>query len=154
MSYNHDLLRARIDEGFNVNEMLPSKRRYPLYLACQVGATECAEILIAAGAHVDSKSDLGHTPLYRACYSKAHGCIKLLLKAGADVNATTISDKTPLHAACYKNDMEAVRLLLEAGADPAAVDDEGALPQDLSSRPDIKELIYSCMGGYSTKSAL
>lgn len=63
---NPDLLRAHIDGGGNVNKLLPINGCYPLYFACYLGATECVEILIAAGANINSRDGLNRTPLHTA----------------------------------------------------------------------------------------
>lgn len=76
----------------------------------------CLRILIAHGANVNAKGNLGETPLGLGSWSI--DCIRILLKSGADVNAADAQGETPLIEAAWQGTDNAVTLLLDAGADP------------------------------------
>lgn len=78
------------------------------------------EMLIEAGADVNSHSDSGMTPLMRAaCTGKTH-LIQKLLESGADLNAKRSDGFTALSFAAFFGHLNAVRLLLASGADVSA----------------------------------
>src|SRR5450759_2871265 len=66
----------------------------PLMMASAYGSIEAMKVLIAAGADVNTKNDLGATAL--------HWCagdidkVRLLMEKGADVNARSKMGRTPL----------------------------------------------------------
>ena len=57
---------------------------------------EIAELLIAKGAEVNTKSDSESTPLHFAALNGRKEIVELLLANGADVNAKDGEGKTPL----------------------------------------------------------
>jgi len=68
----------------------------PLHLAAQMGHKEIVELLIAKGADVNAKCDVGWTPLHNA---QDKEIVELLIAEGADVNAKTNLEGTPLDQA-------------------------------------------------------
>ena len=101
------------------------------------GDSAVVATLIAAGADVNAKADLGGvilepaaTPLYWAVSANPDPAVlDLLLRAGADVNARGGSGRTPLHEAALRNPV-LFPILLELGADPEVVDRYGKTPID------------------------
>ena len=92
------------------------------------------ELLLDAGADVNSKTTNGYFPLEAAvmvdhgdCESEAdvyvtehHNHVKsvdLLIKAGADVNLIDEHDQTPLTFAVQKEHVQCVNKFIKAGAD-------------------------------------
>lgn len=62
--------------------------RTPLQCAAHAGSAECVQLLLAAGASVNSRDDLhAWTPLHEATGSGSDACVRLLLEHGADVDA-------------------------------------------------------------------
>ena len=57
-----------------------------LHIVCQKGYTDCARILIAAGANADVKNQSGQTPVHLALLAKYSNTALLLLQSGADVD--------------------------------------------------------------------
>ena len=52
----------------------------------------CVEVLLAAGAAVDTAAAGGQTPLFLACEAGRLDCVRILLTAGADrARTTTVS---------------------------------------------------------------
>ena len=77
---------------------------------------ESVELLLAAGAKVNTKNDYGVTPLFLACENANLPMVQRLLKAGADVNAATTTEETVLMTAVRVGDVPVVKALLAAGA--------------------------------------
>jgi serine/threonine-protein phosphatase 6 regulatory ankyrin repeat subunit B len=67
----------------------------PLFAACKNGFTEIAEILIEAGANVNSETSSGETPLHSALYNNDRKTADLLIKHGAhkDVGAFILENR-------------------------------------------------------------
>ena len=102
-----------------------------------------AELLLAHGADVNAKDDIGYTPLHCASYKDES---ELLLTHGADANAKDKEGKTPLHKAAsadpedYKGlgkevikflterNLARIEVLLDHGADVNAKDNDGQTP--------------------------
>ena len=51
--------------------------------------SSCVEVLLAAGAAVDSAAAGGQTSLFLACEAGRLDCVRVLLSAGADRSRTT-----------------------------------------------------------------
>ena len=89
----------------------------PLLFAARQGGRACAELLLAAGAHVDDPAPDGRTPLVLAAFS-GHGALAaFLLEKGADPNAAG-AGHSALHAAVLRGDLHLVKALLARRADP------------------------------------
>lgn len=100
----------------------------PLHVAARNGQDEAMQMLLAAGADVNAKSDNGLTALLEAA---SHGHVetaRTLLAAGAEVDATEDARCTSLHFAAERGDETMARLLLDAGADPNARNFSGGTP--------------------------
>ena len=67
----------------------------PLRYAAETGHKELVELLIANGADVNAKGELGETPLHDAAQADQKEIIKLLIANGADVNAKGGVGQTP-----------------------------------------------------------
>ena len=88
-----------------------------LYAAAHKNDMEAAKWLIANGAEVNAKTNLGGTPLHQAAWDNAAEVAKLLIDNGAEVNAKDEQRGTPLHFAALKNAAEVAKLLIDAEAD-------------------------------------
>ncbi|KAI1882334.1 hypothetical protein AGOR_G00249600 [Albula goreensis] len=88
-----------------------------------IGQTQCARLLLAAGAQVDARNVDGSTPLCDACSAGSLECVQLLLEHGATVNpALTSRTTSPLHEACMGGNSDCVRLVIARGAALEAYD--------------------------------
>uniref|UniRef100_A0A8C9ZG69 Ankyrin repeat and SOCS box protein 11 n=1 Tax=Sander lucioperca TaxID=283035 RepID=A0A8C9ZG69_SANLU len=96
------------------------------------GHTECLEVLLSYGAHIDMELPVVGTPLYSACMARAAACVRVLLHSGADVRIGCGQD-SPLHAAVRGEGAIIVDLLLDFGADGCCRNVEGKTPLDLST---------------------
>lgn len=81
--------------------------------------------LLAAGADIHSKNDLGQTPLHTCT---GHQSLEILIKAKANVYVQDLNGKTPLHYAVALKEEKNTTALLKAGADPNLQDFNGRAP--------------------------
>ena len=98
---------------------------------------DCLEVLIMAGADVNSRSCYDHTPLMLAAHGGKLTFVDLLINAGADVNAqasvNSLSEPLPdnrgdtalILAVQNNQNLECVRRLIDAGADVNKQDEYG-----------------------------
>ena len=113
---------------------------------------QMAELLIAAGAEVSARNDVGMTPLHIAQYASI---VDVLVRHGADVNARAMRGWTPLHVQAQESydtgALEVMEALLDAGADPNLKDDDGRTPFDLAAaRDEVEKLdLLRSRGGSS-----
>jgi ankyrin repeat protein len=81
-------VQAELDKGVDVDEGDDSwPEMTPLHYAVGEGHTEVVELLIANGADVSAKDNIGRTPLHYAAFGSDKEIIELLIAEGADVNA-------------------------------------------------------------------
>ena len=104
-------------------EGIPGNGSTPLHIAAASGQPAVAQILIDAGAQVDSRAtDLvdgkpSHaTPLHYAAFSFQPGIAGLLIESGADVNARDSNGGTPLDYALLSSDDAMAKQLIASGA--------------------------------------
>ena len=98
-------------------------------IAALLPTEHCLEMLIKAGADVNSRSCYDHTPLMLAAHGGKLKFVDLLIKAGADVNAQASvcahgqplpydrRDTALIFAVRNHRNIECVRRLVDAGAD-------------------------------------
>ena len=85
----------------------------PLHRAAVKGHKEVVELLIAKGADVNAKDNLG-TLRYAASGGRKE-VVEVLIAAGTDVNAKDRHGKTPLDHAIRRKRTEAIDLLRKHG---------------------------------------
>jgi ankyrin repeat protein len=91
----------------------------PLTRSVLFGQDRAVEVLLAAGADVNSYSRYIGSALYLAVAARRPDLVRKLLDHGADPNATPSWGQTPLMFAAMQGNTDVARLLLERGADPA-----------------------------------
>jgi ankyrin repeat protein len=93
---NIEAVKEYLAAGTDVN-VVNNWRETPLHHAALGGQKEIAELLIAEGADVNTKSgDEETTPLHWAANRGHEEVAELLIAKGADVNAKDIGGYTPL----------------------------------------------------------
>ena len=89
----------------------------PLHLAADGGHVEVAELLLNAGADIESGSGSGRRPIHRAAHGNHGHLLQLLIARGADIHASDeVSGRTPLQVAFENDSVEAMELLQSHGA--------------------------------------
>src|SRR5205823_3769224 len=106
-----------LDHGVDVNARSGGPFGTPLHMAASNGrGGEIVDFLIAKGADVNIKSDVGNTPLHEALARGHNDVAKRLIAAGADINAKGFTGhdvhykrgETPLHLAVEKCDEDVI----------------------------------------------
>ena len=83
-----------------------------------------AQVLLDAGADVNSKDECGTTPLHAAAHTGDVGLVKLLIAHGAKLDATSTTGETPLHWAMAHP--EVAETLIRAGANVRIPDSDNS----------------------------
>ena len=83
-----------------------------LHLAVEKEATDMVQVLLDAGADIDTQNNDGWSPLHSACESGELDVVKMLVRAGAGVCATRDQGWTCLHVMAEFGHTEIVRDLL------------------------------------------
>ena len=106
----------------------------PLHLSAFFGCTECAKILLDAGAKINERSQnpMQNMPLHAAAAGRHVELVRVLLERGAWVNARQHGGWTALHATAQNGDIAMAELLIAAGADVQARADNQQGPWDLA----------------------
>ena len=117
-AYDGDLvrLRAALANGVDVDARDSLRGWTALHYAAYYGRTACLEILLAAGASVDSVDNSGATPLHDASLGGRAAIVRALIAAGANVNRGT-RNITPFSRALLDRHRRVLKILLRAGAD-------------------------------------
>ena len=112
-----DLRRVKqlINEGVDIN-VVDMFGHTPLTIAVQSGNLKIAEVLIAAGADVNSDHE-GLTPLIHASFLGLLDMAKLLVANGAHVNHRDDRGDTALMFASRRGSLKLVQFLVLKGAD-------------------------------------
>ncbi len=91
-----------------------------LYLACQEGHVDVAELLLKQGSDPSVRAEeSGWTPLIAASSCGHSAVVQLLLNNGADVDHRSYAGRTALMEADENGHGDTTKTLLRAGASPA-----------------------------------
>ena len=112
---NEEWVQTFISRKADLNEIGGDYERTPLYKAVLKRNKRIAALLLAAGADVNKKADLG-SPLARAASKRDKEMVSLLLKYHAVLDQYAAF--SPLSEAIEKGSKGIVRMLLAAGSDP------------------------------------
>lgn len=91
------------------------------------------QVLIAAGAAVNSRNSWGAASLHLAAQAKASTAVDVLLASGAQPNSADKHSMAPMHYAAQASSLPIMRQLLAAGADIDSRTDLGATPLQLAA---------------------
>ena len=127
----HSPVAPRIGAGWTTQDW------EPIHLAAWIGNIGAADLLLEAGAGVNSLGLVGNAPppLTVAAREGQIDMVHWLIRHGADVNASDWSGLHPLHAAARAGNLPVCETLLEQGADINAREDfTGKTPLDYATR--------------------
>ena len=98
-----------------------------LHSATEEGHISVVQVLIDAGAAIETKNKEGNSPLYSACCSGAANpdVLQVLIDAGADIDVKNKFGSSPLHCASEKGELAFVKFLIKSGAGVCLTDDDG-----------------------------
>lgn len=112
-TFDPGIVRILIDNGADVE---------PAAAGLGFTTVEVAELLIANGADVNARGELGNAPLHWAASNGYKNLAKLLVNRGADIHVKNDYGRTPLHSAAAFGQTQMARFLLKRGADISAKD--------------------------------
>ncbi len=116
---NHpECVKALVEANVNLELKVTKEGYTALHEAAFEGFEECLEILLSAGAHVNTPDKNNLTALHKAV-SRGHvRCARALLKKKASTNLTGKNQPILLATAAAMGNVELIALLLEHNADP------------------------------------
>ena len=143
---NVPAVRACLESGVDVNEVLAGDNSTALHIAAQLGRAAVAKALIEAGADVNKpaspytvnasgqRTGVFHnvTPMYIAAERGYTHVVMELIKAGADVNQAHSEGFTPLYVAAGYGHEGCVAVLIQAGANVRKADKTGLTPMQIA----------------------
>lgn len=106
--------------------------RTALHLAAFFGNLKVVELLISAGAAINSTDENGSNSLHFAAENGHFEMIKYLFSKGADLNARNREGSNPLHYAVSNKNMEMIEWLIDKGINSNDSDDLGFTPLHLT----------------------
>jgi ankyrin repeat protein len=107
-----EAVRLLLENGANPNLASANAQRVaPLHSAVAGGKAEIVRMLLARGADVHARQDLGFTALHGAAVEGGEEMIRLLLDHGADPAARNVAGKTPADLARERADKRAAEIL-------------------------------------------
>lgn len=138
MVINVEACKLLIEYKATLNSTCDYESWMPIHYAAYRGFKDICELLIEAGAGLDSLASDNITPLHLLAFQGHTNILSMFLEKGAAVNRLSQKGRwTPLHVASEKGNTECVKILL----------DYGALPS-LWSRTGDTALHTACRWGY------
>jgi ankyrin repeat protein len=104
--------------GYICTRTLDGSRRFgtALTFAIRYGHKDVAELLLAGGAHLETRNQDEETPLFVAVRRGHEDIVEMLLEKGADIEVKNSVKETPLWLAVDKGREYIVKVLLKYGA--------------------------------------
>lgn len=122
-----DIVKAFLNEGFEVNQAYAHQKIYLLHFAIEHGNMEIVNLLLEKGANPNLFQD-GKTALMYAIKLRNREILSLLLNQAVNVNLPNHRKQTALYYVAKYGDEATAKVLLDAGADLDAVDQAGLSP--------------------------
>eukprot|EP01105_Mastigella_eilhardi_P022101 TRINITY_DN5411_c0_g1_i2.p1 TRINITY_DN5411_c0_g1~~TRINITY_DN5411_c0_g1_i2.p1 ORF type:complete len:1709 (-),score=401.63 TRINITY_DN5411_c0_g1_i2:62-4453(-) len=114
---------------FSINCITRSEAT-PMHVCAERGTVSCMELLIKAGAELNSKNAKGNTPLHMAVLFDKIPCVQALVFAAADKTKRNKEGMTPLHIAVDVN-YETAAFLLQHASPFDILDNQNRQPLDI-----------------------
>jgi len=105
----------------------------PLMRTVYAGNVDDVQLLLKAGANIETTDITGMTPLLVATCEGNIKVLGALIEAGANLEAKDDEGRTALMVAVDKGNTEAIGVLLKAGADITAQDTEGKTAKEYAT---------------------
>ena len=116
---------------------------------------DVVQVLIDAGADIDTKNNDGRSPLLSACAEGTFDTVKMLVRAGAEVRATDDEGVTCLHYAARRGRTETVRYLVslpEVDVNHGDADNHTALHRAVVNvEPDVVQVLIDAGADINTQ---
>ncbi|CAH0047213.1 unnamed protein product [Clonostachys solani] len=97
---------------------VPTKRgQTPLFIAAYKNYHTMVELLLDAGAEINTASNAGQTPLHIAAERGKRSTVKLLCRRGADLNTKSNNGQNALDSALLNRHFKTAEVLISEGAD-------------------------------------
>ncbi|CAH0027540.1 unnamed protein product [Clonostachys rhizophaga] len=97
---------------------IPNKRgQTPLFVAAYKNHKKVVELLLDAGAEIDTPSNVGQTPLHTAAERGSHSIVKPLCQRGANLNSKSNNGQSVLYSALLNSHYETAGFLISEGVD-------------------------------------
>ena len=112
--------------------------------AAFLGRDRCVEVLLDAGADINTQDEVGRSALMEACIAFKRDTIALLLNRNANVNLFDNNGCTALMRAAYGGYASLVEKLLSYGADKDMQDKQGNTALDYvreSNRAQLEPIL-------------
>jgi len=125
----------------------------PLHYAAKKGNSKIIELLLDAGANINSTyNKFGSTPLHIATWFGHTDCVQLLIKRSAIIDNTNDHGSTPLHLAAWRNEPLCLEILLDNGSDflKKSTTGEGNTPLYLAAKAGSLECLRILIKRYQT----
>ncbi len=103
-----DVVELLIQWGAEVNRQSGPGKSTPLHMAARRGHVFLADILLGAGADIESKDSKGETPLRRAVNCQQESMVHFLLSRGANPQSQDKNGRTPFDGARNERIREAL----------------------------------------------
>lgn len=116
-SGNTEIARFLVTHGADVNAIQPETRSTPLEYAVLTGRPLMLELLLKAGARVDTRYRDNQTVLHLAAAGGNPEIVSPLLTAGADIGCADVNGNTALDQAVLHGQAGIVSLLIAHAAD-------------------------------------
>eukprot|EP00759_Apiculatamorpha_spiralis_P005421 PhF_6_TR13257/c0_g1_i2/m.21024 len=159
-SGNYTLVEQLLTQGTPV-DVAQEDGCTALWLACEKGFADIANVLCQYGAQVNSAKYSGNvTPLYISAQNGNTECVRTLLAHSADIDSPKSTGATPLFIAAQQNFVEIVTILLHSGANVMTRNNMGISPLMIAAYQGHEEVVrqllrygadpYSVGGGRNT----
>ncbi|EDQ86996.1 uncharacterized protein MONBRDRAFT_10380 [Monosiga brevicollis MX1] len=150
--YDDQILKAVLESDAKALRTLVEKKRFssliaadndgrvPIYEACRLGFTECAEIILEAESEAHIPDEEGRNPLHMASLNGHVECVKLLCsKSNIAVDTPDLRGQTAAMHAAIAGHTDVLTFLLMRGADPEVTDHDGNTCLLLAIRANQRE---------------
>jgi len=150
--YDDQILKAVLESDAKALRTLVEKKRFssliaadndgrvPIYEACRLGFTECAEIILEAESEAHIPDEEGRNPLHMASLNGHVECVKLLCsKSNIAVDTPDSRGQTAAMHAAIAGHTDVLTFLLMRGADPEVTDHDGNTCLLLAIRANQRE---------------